>query len=341
MTVLPLTELLEKWRLAGVQLRAEGDKLVVVGRKGVLTPEIANEIRLRKSELLEFLGGGAAAVSTSGDGHSVAGSVVPLNSSGTNLPVFFICGIQLYQPLANALGDDQPSFGVFVPAEVLAVAAGSTEAVIQVHSLASEYLSAIRRHQPKGPYCLAGVSFGGVLAFEIAHQLTALGEDVGLLALFDSVLARGLSFDAPSWVKGKFKQLTTKSPWEVIEQRIRRNEAQAVATNTGEDASVDKLGAVRDRLYAQAMNEYGPQMRPWPGRAVLYRALDQKAYVGYNVGHDCGWGGMLEAGLDVYDVPGDHIGILAEPYVAELATTLRRHLNEASSTHHRSGSVHE
>jgi acetoacetyl-CoA synthetase len=52
--------------------------------------------------------------------------------------------------------------------------------------MASYYADSIRDVQPHGPYILAGYSFGGVVAFEMAHQLSTTGEKVALLALLDS-----------------------------------------------------------------------------------------------------------------------------------------------------------
>jgi len=40
--------------------------------------------------------------------------------------------------------------------------------------------------QPEGPYYLGGASFGGLVAFEMAQQLHAMGHQVGLLALLDT-----------------------------------------------------------------------------------------------------------------------------------------------------------
>jgi thioesterase domain-containing protein len=52
--------------------------------------------------------------------------------------------------------------------------------------MASHYLDAIRTIQPEGPYMLGGLSFGGTVAFEMARQLKATGEEVALLALLDT-----------------------------------------------------------------------------------------------------------------------------------------------------------
>ena len=52
--------------------------------------------------------------------------------------------------------------------------------------MASYYIQYIRREYPKGPYLLAGLSFGGNLAFEVALQLKDLKQEVNFIGLFDS-----------------------------------------------------------------------------------------------------------------------------------------------------------
>lgn len=51
--------------------------------------------------------------------------------------------------------------------------------------MAAHYIREIRTLQPEGPYLLGGASFGGLVAFEMAQQLQAQGQQVALLALMD------------------------------------------------------------------------------------------------------------------------------------------------------------
>src|SRR5690606_33889442 len=44
----------------------------------------------------------------------------------------------------------------------------------------------ILKIHPKGPYALAGFSFGGVVAFEMARQLKEQGKKVSLVGLLDT-----------------------------------------------------------------------------------------------------------------------------------------------------------
>lgn len=116
----------------------------------------------------------------------------PERGGGSKPPVFCIYGILLYYDLARHLDADRPVYGVYLPDEVDLLTADLPEkqlaALSNVPQLASRYLKQIRTLQPEGPYFLAGESFGGLVAFEMAQQLRAQGETVSLLALLDSLV---------------------------------------------------------------------------------------------------------------------------------------------------------
>ncbi|KAF7337661.1 Non-ribosomal peptide synthetase [Mycena sanguinolenta] len=57
---------------------------------------------------------------------------------------------------------------------------------VTIHTLATAGVAKILKHQPTGPYYLAGWSLGGFVALEAAAQLQALGKPVELVVLFDS-----------------------------------------------------------------------------------------------------------------------------------------------------------
>ncbi|HLO02368.1 MAG TPA: amino acid adenylation domain-containing protein, partial [Symbiobacteriaceae bacterium] len=111
--------------------------------------------------------------------------LVPIQPDGTQPPLFFVHpvggGVACYQPLAQALGLEQPLYGLQSPGL-------SGEACDQIESLAATYLEAMRSVQPAGPYQLGGWSLGGLIAYEMARQLTAAGEAVALIALVDTHL---------------------------------------------------------------------------------------------------------------------------------------------------------
>jgi len=55
-----------------------------------------------------------------------------------------------------------------------------------IEDMATDHIRNMRRHQPIGPYYLAGYSAGAQIAFEMARQLAAAGETVKHLVLLDT-----------------------------------------------------------------------------------------------------------------------------------------------------------
>ena len=83
--------------------------------------------------------------------------------------------------LPRHLGPDQPFYGLQPPGQD-----GQRAPLGAVDSLAAYFVREMRAVQPRGPYFLGGSSYGGIVAFEMAQQLVRAGEEVGLLALFDT-----------------------------------------------------------------------------------------------------------------------------------------------------------
>lgn len=60
-----------------------------------------------------------------------------------------------------------------------------------IDGIVSDFLQQLLADQPQGPYWIAGHSFGGVIAFEMARHLEAMQHDVRVI-LLDSILLPGL-----------------------------------------------------------------------------------------------------------------------------------------------------
>ncbi len=111
---------------------------------------------------------------------SAARAVVPLQPRGTRRPLICLPGHDgvLYglMRLAEVLGGEQP---------VWAVSYESLGFSRSVEELAAKSVDQIRLLWPQGPYRLAGVCFGGLVALEAARLLMAAGQEVELLAMVD------------------------------------------------------------------------------------------------------------------------------------------------------------
>jgi amino acid adenylation domain-containing protein len=113
------------------------------------------------------------------DGNS---PLVAIQPCGTKRPFYYLHGDfnggGLYcSSLARHLGTDQP-FYVLQPHGL------NDEAVpASIEEMAEHHIKTLRAFQPEGPYLLGGHCNGGLIAFEMARQLTVEGERVDLLAL--------------------------------------------------------------------------------------------------------------------------------------------------------------
>ena len=249
-----------------------------------------------------------------------------------------------YMNLSRHLGIDQPFYAL--QAQGLD---GAEEAFDNIEAMAAHYIDTIRAVQPRGPYALGGLCSGGVVAFEMAQQLRAKGEEIALVALLDSGVKSGrgrwawlLSFlrnlprNAPSWLIGSLQ--LNRAQWEtLIKQKIRMTRANLRhafgsshqgSHQNGVPLRVQELGDLfqfseQHRKVAQAqysaLRQY--RLKPYSGQLTLFRARMQPFFSTHS--QDKGWSPLAAGGVEIRVVPGNHLGMLQEPHVQVLAQQLR------------------
>jgi thioesterase domain-containing protein len=218
---------------------------------------------------------------------------------------------------------------------------------MEIAEMAASYVAEVRALQPEGPYALGGFSSGGVIAFEMAQQLHAAGQQVSLLALLDSWLptppASGSTSAAPSlrdltthlksWVVGA-RELTAPQRRDLVQIKLRMARARlkhALGMDRG-NLDAASVGALADLfgfspeqrrialVIFRALHRYQP--RPYPGPVVLFRARMQPFANARRA--DSGWGLVAAGGVEVHPVGSNHLGMMQEPHVRDLALQLRR-----------------
>ncbi|MBD2786510.1 alpha/beta fold hydrolase, partial [Xenorhabdus sp. DI] len=110
---------------------------------------------------------------------------VPLSPAGALRPLFLVHETSgdplVYSPLAALLPPELPVYAL----QALGIHT-LAHPPLSIEALAACHIQAIRRVQPHGPYRLAGWSIGGLIAYEIAQQLTTDGETVEFIGMIDS-----------------------------------------------------------------------------------------------------------------------------------------------------------
>jgi amino acid adenylation domain-containing protein len=281
----------------------------------------------------------AAALEANDDGEVAGATLVRLSRhterGGSHL--FCICGIYLYEPLATVIGSPHVVSGVFLPVEQEFLRTGAE--LPSVEEMAAMYGEVIREAQPTGPYCLAGLSFGGVLAYELARQLKRSGEEVDLLALFDAMLPNVVSKTArvgahatllmrrgPSYLfeklRGRMSRLRARRGFESAVKR-----PEFVDPTLGEKDAV--IAMLRGGMYDRAVEAYRADMPMFDGDVIFFRALERDEFMRLVSGKDCGWSRFVTGRVEALDVEGGHITMLQEPNVQAIGRLLRSELDAA------------
>jgi acyl carrier protein len=238
--------------------------------------------RLPLSALVEGPTIGHLAARLTGDTPAGAGDVlVPLRAAGGRRPLFCIHELSgtvvVYRRLAAHLSDDQPVYGLQYPGQHLA-----EPPQLGLEDMAARYCEAIRGVQPAGPYCLAGFSLGGAIAYEIARHLRAAGEEVALLALLD-VAVPGHGPKGLARLGRHIGEFARRAPWAWPSYFMRRWGNRRARQRSDKllygSATEDGLGARLERLATeilpQAWQAYAPGS--YDGRVVLFRCLEDIA----------------------------------------------------------------
>ncbi|MFN2136761.1 MAG: non-ribosomal peptide synthetase, partial [Candidatus Promineifilaceae bacterium] len=125
-------------------------------------------------------------------------TLVPIQQGNTRTPFFcvhgFGGGVLGYSDLSGLLGPEQPFFGLQA-----AGLSGDETADDSIEKMAERYVAAMRHVQPSGPYLIGGYCFGGVVAFEMARQLEAVGESVPVLAIMEGYAPKQYQHRIPLW----------------------------------------------------------------------------------------------------------------------------------------------
>ncbi len=273
----------------------------------------------------------ASRISTNDDGRA-AKALVALREKGSKPPLFIVHGLGgsalLFRQLSASLGSDQPVYGVMLPSGAV-----HDRKEMEIEAVASKCLDEIRRLFPAGPYYISGHSFGALIAFEMAKQLTRSGETIGLLGLIDADrnlanLVQGQRSPVLRTYRAKLESLVEKGVAEVLRRRMehirlhrRVKLAESAAVTDGSTTSFEAK-----ELMVLAAKRYKPVA--YSGSAVLFRAKDE---VRNESNRDLGWAELVRGELSIVDIPGRHLTIFDEPNVGALAACLNEQLSRVLS----------
>jgi thioesterase domain-containing protein/acyl carrier protein len=204
--------------------------------------------------------------------------------------------------------------------------------------LVSPYVAELSRQTGLASGVVAGHSFAGLMAFEVAYQLQRQGREVGMVMLFDTWAKHPTAREAAShycrqqWRQGGDGQSIGGRIWHsclavkwMLGQEVRKVR-RAVSGQNGLSTMFDEQGVplpwgLLEQLYTHILKFYRP--RRLDSRGILFRSVGQDQKYAQAIDDSLGWKNLFARGLEIVPVPGDHMSMFREGNQA-----LARKINE-------------
>ena len=280
----------------------------------------------------------ASGSATDEDVQAYADWVIPLKeTTSSEPPLFLIHGadgsVLFYREFANRLKTDRSIYGIESPF------LQDTDHVIPetVEEIAAAYIEQILQVQSASPFFLAGYSFGGVIALEIAQQLESRGLRAEMTLLYDvpnpellehnSAIDRLKSFwrnqESTSTIT-KSLQLTKRIGQAVQDRATVELENRLAKRMSNDDVAGGFWRHKKCREHHMAVEEhYKPQTFGMPLSLVVATGNSSK----FRTDETLGWSGVA-ANLNRIEVPGSHLELFDDPHVDNMVAATEEFLQK-------------
>ena len=284
-------------------------------------------------------------------------SLVRLQPDGTKRPFFFVHPasgtVGVFLEVAQKIDAERPFLALQPPG-----VDGEREPFFDLRTLASGYVRQMRKVQPKGPYSFGGWSVGGLIAFQMAHELRAAGEEVALLVLCDTVssdlftalphtrqeiarfIHQQMALMVAHLAEQRGKELDVTAAFDriaAVERRSLRSRAELIfemLKEAGVFRSIDtRLFEVFRRVFRAnlvAVARYEAPAEPLDATITLLRCRNEEFVLNIaEVEPTYGWAAKTTRRVDVIDMPSHHYALFHGDIAPITARTLRRLVDAA------------
>ncbi|KAG2753809.1 atromentin synthetase [Suillus brevipes Sb2] len=267
--------------------------------------------------------------------------IVPLQLTGNKTPIFFVHPgvgeVLIFVNLAKYFQNDRPFYALrargFEPGHPF---------FTSMDEMVSTYAAAVKRTQPTGPYAISGYSYGGVVAFEVAKRLEAMGDEVkfvGLINIPPHIADRMHEID---WTGGMlnlsyFLGLVTKQDANDLTPTLRplsRKEQLEVVWKLSPPERLIELQLTQEKLdhwvdIAGSLIECGKEYNPSGSVAALdvFYAIPLKGTKADWLNKQLKpWDGFSRGQASYTDVPGQHYTLMDFDHVPQFQKIFRSRL---------------
>jgi thioesterase domain-containing protein len=262
--------------------------------------------------------------------------VFPMRLEGRHLPLILVDAGPFHRPLVRSLGSDQPVLGVALPELSL------LPKKFTVKDIAANLVQALQESKVPGPYCLAGWSQAGVIAYEMAQQLRSRGQDIATLILLDTnspeylrsfggwkylPIRLGIWFEKVLYHLWKLRGMPFPEACRYFRERMHRFQPERITRQQGPQAEDDGGMIESWKMQYLVASAYRPEPCDWPLVLVRSRVLQ----TGWFRDPLLGWGEVAQGGLQLFEMPGEHDAMFLEPDVKRLGSILQQCLRRATT----------
>lgn len=245
-------------------------------------------------------------------------SIVPIRAGGSKQPLFIVQSDSW--ELVRYLDPEHPVYGLNY-----GVGAKTVEERLElpdrVEDLAAHYIREIKTIQPSGPYFLIGHSNAGLVTYEIAQQLLAGGEKLGLVGLIDTwhLPDRAGAPTSSMWDKmEKFTKLPLNEKLSYVQRIVRGRTRQLKLKFLTDQAEIP--------LWIRSMGmdkSYIPQ--PYPGQLAYFKCIKHSKLEPLGKDEEV-WARLAQGGIQLHPIDCHHDEVLLEPHVELLAEQIKKYL---------------
>ncbi|MBD2253936.1 amino acid adenylation domain-containing protein [Nostoc parmelioides FACHB-3921] len=250
-------------------------------------------------------------------------ALVPIRIKGNLSPLFCVHpgggNVLCYHHLAYYLHPERPFYGL----QCVGLNP-QNQPHTSIEQMATHYIKELQTVQPHGPYFLSGWSFGGLVAFEMAQQLSRQGEQIALLALIDTTppaLSYQGEIDYAFLLVELFKdrleicleELRQLAPEEQVIYVVEQAKQKNIYIETFDFDQAPHLLKIL-QINAQALQDYQPQF--YSGSIVLLKAAETEE------DFESSWKELVEQ-IETVVVPGNHISMMSPPHIQILVQKIQ------------------
>ena len=270
--------------------------------------------------------------------------LVPVKPNGYKPPLFIVHGAGLnilnFSHIIQHFDEDQPVYAIQGVGPN-----GYDNWFESIEAMAKTYIDSILKINPNGPYALAGFSFGGIVAFEMARQLKEQGKTVSFIGLLDTHVDSSYYYASSSKKKmARFYDRTRKwfdfskemlTSWKLLKLHLNLKKDYILKEYFGIKDTISEQEALALEQFIEAnsmvdkiVNRY--HLIPQDLEVELFRAEEDE---NHKIDPKyLGWKKVALKGVNTHNISGNHLSIVAPPNDKILAQMLqkildKRHMN--------------